>query len=344
LTIDEKYIERCFRLAENGLGEVAPNPLVGCVIVYNNKIIGEGYHSKYGKAHAEVNAINNVKNKEWLCNSTLYVNLEPCAHYGKTPPCVNLILEHKIPRVVIANTDPNPLVSGKGIQQLKEKGIEVVKDILAPQGLFLNRRFFTWIKKKRPYVILKWAQSIDGYLASDSQKKITGSFFDVQNHLWRTQESAIMVGTNTIRHDNPQLTARLVHGKQPIRVVVDRNLELEKYFNVFNGKSKTVILNLKETKHEGNLLYKQVIHPLVEDYLQALYELNIQSVIVEGGAKLLNSFIAADLFDEARVAVGNVYLGGGVKAPQLILKPSQILSYDNDKCLIFYNTTFLDYD
>ncbi|MCC7050995.1 MAG: bifunctional diaminohydroxyphosphoribosylaminopyrimidine deaminase/5-amino-6-(5-phosphoribosylamino)uracil reductase RibD [Bacteroidia bacterium] len=336
-TEHSKYIKRCFQIAENGLGYVAPNPLVGCVIVYNGLVLSEGYHIAYGKNHAEVNAIEKIKDKHLLKEGTLYVNLEPCAHYGKTPPCADLIIKHQLKKVVISNTDPNPLVAGKGIEKLRTAGIEVITDILSEEGKFLNRRFFTWITKKRPYIILKWAQSLDGFIWSENKTNITENHFNLQNHLWRTQESAIMVGKNTVIKDNPLLTARHVAGKQPTRIVTDFSLLINKEKNIFNTHAPTVILNGIIDKQEENILYKKAINNSVQSYLQALYELNIQSVIVEGGAQLLNSFISSGVYDEVRMVIGNCFLGTGIKAPVINGSPNKIENFSEDKLLTFYH-------
>ncbi|HRS53852.1 MAG TPA: bifunctional diaminohydroxyphosphoribosylaminopyrimidine deaminase/5-amino-6-(5-phosphoribosylamino)uracil reductase RibD, partial [Bacteroidales bacterium] len=247
---DALYIRRCFDLARLGMGKVAPNPMVGCVIVNGNKIIGEGYHQEYGGYHAEVNAINSVIDKDLLKTAVLYVNLEPCAHYGKTPPCTDLIISSQIPKVVISNVDPFEKVAGKGINKLRAAGISVIVGVLKQDGKELNKRFFTFCEQKRPYIILKWAQSLDGFIDKErnSNEKlkgptwITGDFFKKVVHKWRAEEQAIMVGTNTAINDNPKLTVREVPGKNPLRIVIDRVLKLPHNLNLFDSSTPTLVL------------------------------------------------------------------------------------------------------
>ncbi|MBI2281319.1 MAG: bifunctional diaminohydroxyphosphoribosylaminopyrimidine deaminase/5-amino-6-(5-phosphoribosylamino)uracil reductase RibD [Bacteroidetes bacterium] len=350
MIFEEKYLLRCLELAKNGLGNVAPNPMVGCVIVHNNKIIGEGYHQDYGKAHAEVNAIHSVKDKSLLKESTLYVNLEPCAHFGKTPPCANLIVEHNIPRVVIGCIDSFSEVAGKGIEKLRNAGIEVIVGILEKESLELNKRFFTFHNKKRPYVILKWTETKDGFIdvertviAKHEERngkqsfKSTDCFVplhstrnDVDNwitsplskqlvHKWRSEESAIMVGTNTALNDNPQLNVREWNGKNPTRIVIDLHDRLSQSLHVFDKSVPTLIFSLTKETEEKNLVFVKVENEkkLIEEVLSELYKRNIQSVIVEGGATLLQSFIDQNLWDEARVFIGNKNFITGLKAPNL---------------------------
>lgn len=331
------YIKRCFELAINGVGYVAPNPLVGCVIVCDGKIIGEGYHQQYGGPHAEVNAINSVKDKSLLSRATLYVNLEPCSHFGKTPPCANLIIESKIPKVVICNTDPFELVSGKGIQLLRKHNIEVITGVLEKEGRVLNKRFFTWVEKKRPYVILKWAQSADGYIWSEKQSKISNDYFNMLNHFWRTHEPAILIGKNTALIDNPLLTSRLVYGPNPKRIVVDFNLELPGTLNLFNSDAKTIVLNNKKEELQNNITFKKISDKNTSTILDALFELKIQSVIIEGGRQLLTSFINDGLWDEIRKLESNVMLNSGVAAPNFSGTPLEEINLDNNKLLIFFN-------
>lgn len=320
---------RCLELAKNGLGKVAPNPMVGCVIVYENKIIGEGYHQEYGKAHAEVNAINSVQDKTLLQKSTLYVNLEPCAHFGKTPPCANLIAEHNIPRVVIGCIDSFSEVSGKGIEKLKNAGIEVMVGILERESLGLNKRFFTFHTKKQPYIILKWAETKDGFIDVDrsfdklrktnTNNWITTPLSKQLVHKWRSEESAIMVGTNTALNDNPKLNVREWVGKNPIRLVIDLQDRLPKDLHVFDKKIPTVVFSSTRERQEKNLTFVKIndLKNLLTEVLNELYKRNIQSVIVEGGAKLLQSFIDQNLWDEARVFIGNKNFVNGLKAPKI---------------------------
>jgi diaminohydroxyphosphoribosylaminopyrimidine deaminase/5-amino-6-(5-phosphoribosylamino)uracil reductase len=321
---DKKYMQRCLDLAKLGLGTAAPNPMVGSVIVCGGKIIGEGYHQKCGEAHAEVNAINSVKNPELLEKATLYVNLEPCAHHGRTPPCSDLIVSKKIPRVVIGCVDSFAKVSGKGIEKLKKGGCDVTVGVLEKESLELNRRFFTFHEQKRPYVILKWAETKDGFIdkkrTSDEtveQNWITNQISKQLVHKWRTEESAFMIGRKTAKKDNPQLTVREWTGRNPVRVVLDRNLKLAPGLKIFDNKAETLIFNSVKNEQTGNLNFIKIDFDgdVLHSVLGKLYELEIQSLVVEGGEKLLTSFIKSGLWDEARVFVGNKYFKEGVKAP-----------------------------
>lgn len=334
----EAYMQRCIELAQNGAGNVSPNPMVGAVVVCADKIIGEGYHQLYGEAHAEVNAIKAVKDKSLLSKATIYVSLEPCAHFGKTPPCSDLIIDSRIPNVVIGCTDPFAQVSGKGIEKLKNAGITVSVGILEKECLELNKRFFTFHEKKRPYIILKWAQSQDGFM----DKKRTDTCPTINwitepntkqlTHKWRSEEDAILIGKNTAINDNPELTTRVVDGKNPIRIVVDRKLKLPKDLKIFNSEAKTIILN--ELKNEGNdsILYKKVnFESFFDDLWSVCIENDIISLIVEGGAFTINQFIENDLWDEARVLTGKPFFVGGIKAPKLNIEPNQQLSFGKDE-------------
>ena len=314
-------MNRCLELASKGLENVSPNPMVGSVIVYENKIIGEGYHMEYGKEHAEVNAIASVKDKSLLSKSTLYVNLEPCAHFGKTPPCSNLIIEHKIPKVVIGCVDTFSEVSGKGIDRMKNAGIEVVVGILEKESRELNKRFFNFHEKKRPYIILKWAESKDGFIAPKDQ---TSPFWMTSNdskklvHQWRSEEDAILVGRITAEKDNPYLTVREVLGKNPTRIVIDKDLKLSADLNLFNNDTKTIVFNaIKSEENDTNKFIKIDFNNLIKSILNELYKQNIQSIIIEGGAKTLQSFIDKKLWDEARIFTANKTLNEGVKAPNI---------------------------
>ena len=314
-------MNRCLDLASKGLENVSPNPLVGSVIVYENKIIGEGYHMEYGKEHAEVNAITSVKDKSLLPKSTLYVNLEPCAHFGKTPPCSNLIIEHKIQKVVIGCVDTFSEVSGKGIIKMEKAGIEVSIGVLENECRELNTRFFTFHEKKRPYIILKWAESKDSFIAPNNQ---TAPFWMTSNdskklvHKWRSEEDAILVGRITAEKDNPSLTVREVIGKNPIRIVIDKDLKLSKKLNLFNNEARTIIFNALKTK-EINLNYyiKIDFNNLIKCILQELYKQKIQSLIIEGGAKTLQSFIDKKLWDESRIFIANKTIVEGIKSPNI---------------------------
>lgn len=321
----EKYMQRCLDLALLGAGNVNPNPMVGAVVVHNGNIIGEGYHQKYGGPHAEVNAVNDVFAKHWnaadlLKQSTIYVSLEPCAHYGKTPPCADLIIKHQIPQVVVGCRDPFDQVNGKGIEKLEAAGIKVLTGVLENECRFLNRRFFTRVKHQRPYIILKWAKTFDGFFAPDNNTQfwITGSQSKQLVHKWRSEEDAILVGKNTVAIDNPQLNIRLWHGKSPKRIVIDRRLELDRSLHVFDQSVETIIFNEVKTDFDGNIKYIALedFDRFVPHYiLFQLYLQDIQSVIIEGGAATLNSFIEAGLWDEARIFTGNVNLGNGIRSP-----------------------------
>ena len=314
-------MKRCIELANKAMGSVSPNPMVCSVIVCQDKIIGEGYHEKYGSHHAEVNAINNVKDKSLLSKSTLYVNLEPCAHFGKTPPCSDLIIEHKIPKVVIGCVDSFSEVSGKGIEKMKNAGIEVVVGVLEKESRALNKRFFTFHEKKRPYIILKWAESKDGYIAPKNQTApfwMTSSESKKLVHQWRAEEDAILVGRITAEKDNPSLTVREVQGKNPIRIIIDRDLKLSADLNLFNSETQTLIFNKVKTEDiDLNYFIKIEFNTLISSILHKLHEQNIQSVIIEGGSKTLQSFIDKNIWDEARIFTTNKELTDGVKSPNI---------------------------
>ena len=343
---DEIYMRRCLELAQLGKGTAAPNPMVGSVIVYNGKIIGEGYHKKCGEAHAEVNAINSVKNHDLLKKSTLYVNLEPCAHHGKTPPCSDLIVRKKIQRVVIGCVDSFAKVAGKGIEKLKKGGCDVRLGILEKESRWLNRRFFTFHEQKRPYIILKWAETKDGFIdkkrISDEtveQNWITNQPAKKLVHKWRTEEAAFMVGRHTVKKDNPQLTVRDWHGRNPVRIVLDQKLQLASHLRIFDQQADTFIFNaLKEAKQQNlhylKIDYKKLVLPQI---LTRLYEQEIQSAVVEGGAKLLSGFIESGLWDEARIFVGNKYFNAGIKAPVFKFHTDEEIWLDDTLLKVFYN-------
>jgi diaminohydroxyphosphoribosylaminopyrimidine deaminase/5-amino-6-(5-phosphoribosylamino)uracil reductase len=337
----QQFMQRCFQLAALGLGKVAPNPLVGAVLVYNNTIIGEGYHQKYGQAHAEVNAIASVKDKILLKHATLYVNLEPCSHFGKTPPCADLIIQHKVPQVVICNKDPNPLVAGKGIAKLEAVGIQVITDVLAQEGWHLNRRFFTFHTQKKPYIILKWAQSNDGFItkANDKQYWITGDTAKKLSHQWRSEEQAILVGTKTVLTDNPQLNNRYFNtNQQPVRVVVDRNLIIPESSFVLDNSQKTIVFNAVKNLQTENTSYIKInFENSIHEMLSALYERNILSLIVEGGAKTLNAFIQQNAWHEARILTGNIAFNQGIAAPTVSGKIIYETTVGNDHLTIISN-------
>lgn len=314
---------RCLELARKGMGNVAPNPMVGAVIVHNERIIGEGYHRKYGEAHAEVNAINSVKNQTLLKASTLYVNLEPCSHYGKTPPCAALIIEKQIPRVVIGNIDPFPKVSGGGIKILQDSGVEVSIGILEEKCAELNNRFFTFHREKRPYIILKWAQTADGFIdkrrePSEKPAKISTPNTMMAVHQLRADESAIMVGTNTALLDNPKLLISHWHGNNPVRIAIDRSLKIPAHFHLLDGKAPTLIFTEKNAVSAiENLEYVKIdfSQNIIPQILDELYRRNLLSLIVEGGTQLLQSFIDSGLYDDMQVEISPIKFGEGVKAP-----------------------------
>ena len=339
-SIDEMYMSRCIQIATNGLGTTYPNPFVGSVIVHNNKIIGEGFTSEYGGPHAEVNAINSVKNPELLKESTLYVTLEPCSHHGKTPPCADLIIKKEIPRVVIGTLDPFSKVNGQGYLRLLKNGVDVTLNILENECLELNKRFLTFHQKKRPYIILKWAQTEDGYMGRDDiQKWITNQYSKQLVHKWRTEEEAILVGKNTALIDNPQLNSRLWNGKNPLRIAIDKNLAIPRSFHLFDQSQPTVIFNSLEDFEEENLIIKKIdfsekIVPQVIDYL---HQKNIQSLIIEGGSDTIQYFIETNLWDEARSLSSDTIWNEGILAPRI--KGTRIGKYRflNDELNIFEN-------
>ena len=339
----EKYMQRCLQLAANGLGNVVPNPMVGCVIVHDDKIIGEGFHANYGEAHAEVNAINSVKDKALLKDATLYVSLEPCSHFGKTPPCSDLIIESGIKKVVIACNDTNPLVAGKGIEKLKRAGVEVISGVLEKEARELNKRFFIFHEHKRPYIILKWAQTADGFIdrkrrdESEPALQISNEHSKRLLHKWRSEEQAIMVGTNTARLDNPRLDVRLVTGENPLRIVLDKNAELSESLNLFDGLQSTLVFTSKRKAAQANVEFNTIDFEknILQQVMNALYDNQIQSVIVEGGSKLLQNFIDENLWDEARVFISKAFIGDGVAAPKLNAEPMSIDTIESDKLYLF---------
>ncbi|MDJ1483231.1 bifunctional diaminohydroxyphosphoribosylaminopyrimidine deaminase/5-amino-6-(5-phosphoribosylamino)uracil reductase RibD [Cytophagaceae bacterium YF14B1] len=318
---DIHFMRRALELASLGQGSVSPNPMVGCVIVHNNRIIGEGWHQKYGSWHAEVNAIQSVKEKDLvlLPDSTVYVTLEPCAHFGKTPPCSDLLITKKVRRVVIANVDTNPLVGGKGIEKLKNAGIEVTTGILEEEGRWLNRRFFTFIEKNRPYIILKWAQTADRFIArSDYNSRwISNDWSRKLVHRWRGEEPAIMVGTTTAQYDNPHLNVRDWTGEDPVRIVIDRHLRLSPSLHLFDQTQPTLCYNLKKDEASEYIQYIKCVSEstFLAEMMADLHQRKIQSVIVEGGSKLLQELILSDLWDEVRVFTSDQTFGTGITAP-----------------------------
>ncbi|MDX9695215.1 MAG: bifunctional diaminohydroxyphosphoribosylaminopyrimidine deaminase/5-amino-6-(5-phosphoribosylamino)uracil reductase RibD [Bacteroidales bacterium] len=349
----EKYMNRCIQLALNGKGNTSPNPMVGCVIVHNDVIIGEGFHRKAGEPHAEVNAINNVRNKELLKESTLYVNLEPCSHFGKTPPCANLIVDLKIPNVVIGTKDTAAHVSGKGIEILRNAGCNVQVGVLEKESRELNKRFFTFHEKKRPYIILKWAETKDGFIDIDKENKIvtgptwiTNQLSKTLVHKWRAEEDAILIGTNTVCSDNPSLTTREWFGKNPRRIVLDPELQLQKNFNVFNNEAETILIaDINSKNQKKNELNSKIGTEFVNfssDFINQLNSLfvkyKLQSIIIEGGAKTHQYFIDNEYWDEARVFIGDKLFGSGIKAPLLNKEAVSDEKLGNSKLFLFFNS------
>ncbi|MCK0136749.1 bifunctional diaminohydroxyphosphoribosylaminopyrimidine deaminase/5-amino-6-(5-phosphoribosylamino)uracil reductase RibD [Arenibacter sp. S6351L] len=328
MKIHEKYISRCIQLAKNGLGTTFPNPMVGSVIVHKGKIIGEGYTSPYGGAHAEVNAVNSVKDKKLLTEVTLYVTLEPCSHYGKTPPCADLIIKHQIPNVVIGLLDPHEKVAGKGVEKLKAAGCNVIVGVLEKECREHHKRFLTYHIKKRPYIILKWAETADGFIAPSQDKRrnnpepywISNPYSQQLVHQWRSQEQAILVGTNTVLADNPKLNVRHWKGQNPIRIVLDRELKISNKHNVLDGSIKTIIITAHLPKNPQHGITYEVIdfeNNLAIQICTILHKHEILSVIIEGGAKTLQSFIDSQLWDEARIFKGKSQFEEGLKSPRI---------------------------
>lgn len=338
---DEVFMSRCLQLAALGAGNVAPNPMVGCVITigdeaapYGQRIIGEGYHQQFGGPHAEVNAVAAVRDPNLLRKARVYVNLEPCSHLGKTPPCTRLLIEKEIPEVVIGCEDPHKLVAGSGISALQKAGCTVKTGVLEKQSIYLNRRFFTWHQKQRPYILLKWAQTSDGFIARKdySSKWISNQYSRAFVHKFRSTESAIMVGTRTALFDDPALNVRNWSGKDPLRIVIDRQLKIPASAQIFAKTGKIVIFNEHKNGEERNVSFRKIAFG--EDGLAAmlneLFNMKVLSVLVEGGAALLNSFIEKDLWDEARVFTAPVYFTEGIPAPVLSKTPVARHSIDHD--------------
>jgi diaminohydroxyphosphoribosylaminopyrimidine deaminase/5-amino-6-(5-phosphoribosylamino)uracil reductase len=337
-------MRRCLELALHGSGRVAPNPLVGCVIVKGDRIIGEGFHAVYGEGHAEVNAIESVRNTDDLRDCTLYVSLEPCSHYGQTPPCSDLIVDKQIPRVVIAQTDPNPLVAGKGIERLRAAGIEVQTGFLEDEAVEMNRRFTVFHTGKRPYIILKWAESINGLMDIKRDKQQKGSYpisapeSRKLVHKWRSEESAILVGSRTVFVDDPKLNVRNFSGRDPLRVVLSGEDELPPEALLLSDGKPTLVIG-KKPSQAGEAV--EWIECAAEDspntLMKALYERNITSLLVEGGAFTLERFLQAGLWDEARVLHSSTHLVEGMPAPRLTAKPEREFAYGRDQILVFRN-------
>jgi diaminohydroxyphosphoribosylaminopyrimidine deaminase/5-amino-6-(5-phosphoribosylamino)uracil reductase len=333
-------MQRCLQLALKGLGNVSPNPMVGCVIVHENKIIGEGYHQQYGEAHAEVNAINSISDKSLLSKSTLYVSLEPCNHFGKTPPCADLILKYQIPEVIVGIQDPFEKVNGSGIKKLVDAGVRVTTGILENECREINKRFFTFHQQKRPYIILKWAQSKDGFIGKKNKSvRISNELTRILNDTWRTQEDAVLIGGETARSDNPHLTVRTIEGRNPIRIVLSNSGDLPLNLNLFDGNAPTIIYSKNNINYansdtvvmpdENNLTY----------LLSDLHQRNIQSLIVEGGSTVLNQFIQEDKWDEIRIFESEDMLQDGILAPTINSAISSTEYIDNNQLKIIYRRT-----
>lgn len=334
---DSLYMQRCIDLAYLGQRIVMPNPMVGAVIVYNDCIIGEGYHQKYGEAHAEVNAINSVENKELLKYSTIYVSLEPCAHFGKTPPCSDLIIKHKIKRVVIGCIDTFSEVAGKGIEKLTKAGIEVTVGVLELECRNLNKRFFTFHEQKRPYILLKWAQTQDGFIDKIRNNKekginwITSKETKSLVHQWRSEEHGILIGKNTVLNDNPSLTVRNVTGENPIRIVIDKDNSINySNFKIVDNESTTYILNQNKEESKYKTNWVKIDDFNLKNILSKLHELNIQSIIVEGGSFTLQQIINEGFWDEARILVGKNNFTKGIKAPKINQLPDFSSTFFDD--------------
>ena len=315
----KKFIRRSLYLAKKGIGAAFPNPMVGCVIVKENKIIGEGYHKKFGGAHAEIKAINNVNNKNDIKGASVYVSLEPCTHFGKTPPCTDKLIEYKPKEVIISNTDPNPLVNGKGIKKLRNNNIDVISGILEKEGKKLNKRFFINQEKKRPYVILKWAETSDGFIAKEdgSSKWISCKTSRSLVHKWRSEETGILIGINTANKDNARLNVRLWKGRDPIRVILDPNNKLEEKTNILNDQSISLIYNKTLNKIRGQKHFIKINPFKIETIYYDLYKRGIYSLLVEGGGFTLNKIIEKNLWDEARIFKSQLKFHKGIKAPNI---------------------------
>jgi len=337
--ISTLFMQRALDLAERGKGAVRPNPLVGCVLVHEGKIIGEGFHEQYGGPHAEVNAIASVTDPKLLTKATAYVSLEPCSHWGKTPPCANLLVEKGIKSVVVATLDPNPLVAGKGVKLLEEAGISVQVGLLEQEARWQNRRFFCQQEKHRPYLILKWAQTQDGFIARENfdSKWISNSQSRQLVHQWRAEEQAILVGKNTALHDNPRLNVRDWTGSDPIRVVLDSKLELSADLHLFDQQIPTLCYNTLKIETLPNLEWVQLPELSPKALLADLHVRQIQSVLIEGGNQTINQFLAAGLWDEARIFTAPIEFERGIAAPKLTQTPAESHAIGKDQLDIYYH-------
>ena len=321
-TAHETYIHRCLELALLGEGKVMPNPMVGAVLVHEGRVIGEGWHKQYGGPHAEVNCLNSVSeaDKGLISSATLYVSLEPCAHFGKTPPCADLIIQNRIPKVVIGCRDPFEQVNGKGIEKLKNAGIDVVTGLLEHECLNLNKRFFTFHTKRRPYIILKWAQTANGMIGSGTEERllISNELSNRMVHQWRSEEAAILIGTNTALQDDPSLTNRFWTGNTPVRMVIDKDLRLPSHLQLFNQQQKTIVFNSQKQEENGKILFCKIDpnENILKQIMDTSYKMGLQSILVEGGSKLLQSFINANQWDEVRLIKNEkLEIKNGIAAP-----------------------------
>ena len=344
MNIHEKYISRCIDLGKLGIGNTYPNPSVGCCIVYKNNIIGEGYTSSAGCNHAEINAIESVKDKSQLKEAVLYVTLEPCSHHGNTPPCTDLIIQSGIKHVVIGSLDPNALVNGSGINRLKSSGINVEVGPMQAECELLNKRFYTFHQKKRPYIILKWAQTADGFIDKLRKNNEEGIHWITHpetkkiTHQWRSEEAAIVIGTNTAINDNPNLTVRAASGTNPARIILDEDDKLPKNLSLFDGASRTIILSKKKLKSSKNYeVWNLNFDNFISEFNNALFTNEILSVIVEGGGQLLNSFLKQGVWDEARVLTGNTQFGAGLLAPKISSQPTSLEKFNDDQISYYIN-------
>jgi len=339
---DELLMSRCLDLAKSGFPAVLPNPMVGALIVSEARIIAEGYHHYFGGIHAEVDAIRKVKDKEILRKSTLYVNLEPCSHFGKTPPCVHQIIEAGIPEVVVAGKDPNPLVNGRGINILKEHGIVVREGVRETEAIELNKRFYTFYRKNRPYIILKFATTKDGFLAKENyySKWISNEYSRILVHKWRGEEMAILTGANTVRYDDPHLTNRFSKTGNPVRIFFDRDLSIPVTKHIFDNSSRTIVYNfVKEDKDNQTEWVKlDRTKDFIAQIINHLFTINIQSLIVEGGAKILSAFLDRNLWDEARIFTAEKLFRSGIKAPEIRVDPFETIEIIDNQLNIYFNS------
>lgn len=340
----ERYMRRCFQLAQLGLGYTAPNPIVGAVLVYNNIIIGEGYHQQIGAAHAEVNCINSVTkdNQHLIANSTLYISLEPCAHFGKTPPCTDLIIQHQIKKVIVSVVDPNKLVAGKGIQRLIDAGVEVITNILENEGRQLIVPFYFYHTQHRPYVVLKWAESADSYIGKLNQRtSISNAITQRYVHRLRAQYHAIAIGNTTLNIDKPLLSVRYANGNQPIKLIFCSSGNINTELPTFtNDRTPTIIINTKTEQTKGNIKWIKVVDAYnLSEVLEKLYQEKIQSILVEGGSQLLHSFIQQNLWNEIHQIKATNQLYEGIKAPNIDAIPSAIINSNTDTIYHYYNST-----